>query len=311
MSPNRGALQVFLILSDDHGNVTSIEPNGVTEALGAEYSSLFPFEFGGNTRLLAYGKETGALDAFQLLDSAPWLSKMSQKSVIDTGFDGLEPFLLGNQPYLMCYSAKDGAFQFYGISENLSLSKPYYYSREREPGATQGFSMVKAFDSLGQLGIMGYNTEDGHVAIFRVSVRTTSPPGVPPLSLTPVWSHQWSRGWTRFAFFQFGGENFFLKTNVLKPNVNIDHILDDLSGSVPVGSHLDLRSAQQLDIVRSLNLPDGGPHFLTYEKTGETTLNRIRSDCLGWTTVASFRSKETASHLVPLAAGGRAMIVIG
>jgi hypothetical protein len=126
-----------------------------------------------------------------------------------------------------------------------------------------------------------------------------------------VWSHYWAKGWTRFAFFQYGGENFFLKTNAVKPNVIIDHILDDLSGTVSVGTHLDLRAAQRLDFVRSLDPPDLGPHFVTYEKTGETTVNRIRSDCLGWATVASFSSKENAGHVVPLVAGDRAMIVIG
>jgi hypothetical protein len=309
-SVRSGSSLIYLIRTDDRSNVTGVETLGSTEDLGAGYTSLFPMVVGDRAHLLAYDKTRGGLDVFQLLDSTPWLSKLSLTSKIDSGFDVIEPFVIGNQHHLMCYDSKAGAFEFLGLTDEFSLSKPYRYFRDREPSATLGFTTLKAFVAFGQLGILGYNFDDGHVVMFRLSVRTTSPTGVPPLSLNPVWSHYWAKGWTRFAFFQFGGENFFLKTNVLKPNVNIDHVLDDLSGTVPVGSHLNLEAAERLGIVRSLDLSDEGPHFITYQKTGETTLNRIRSDCLGWTTVASFKSKENAAHVVPLKVGGKAMMLV-
>ncbi len=305
-----GSASIYLIRTDDRSNVTGVETLGSTEDLAAGYSCLFPMVVGERTHLLAYDGASGGLDVFQLLDSAPWLTKPSLATRIDSGFDIIEPFVMGNQHHLMCYDSRAGAFQFLALTDGFSLSKPYRYSRDREPGATPGFTTLKAFVAFGQLGILGYSFDDGHVAIFRLSVRTTSSAaGVPPLSLSPVWSHYWAKGWTRFAFFQFGGENFFLKTNVLKPNVNIDHVLDDLSGTVPVGSHLDLQAAERLDIVRSLDLIEG-PHFITYQKTGEATLNRIRGDCLGWTTLTSFKSKENAAHVVPFNVGGRAMMLI-
>jgi hypothetical protein len=301
---------IYEIHTDDQLNVTGVELLGTAEGLAAGYSHLLPLAVGGRTRLLAYEKTSGVLDVFEVLGSAPWLTKLPFDLTVSPGLGHLEPFVMGNQNHLLCYDPKAGAFELLAITDDLSLSKPLRYSREREPGATQGFTTLKAFTTFGQLAILGYNFDDGHVAIFRLSVRTTSPPGVPPLWLTPVWSHYWAKGWTRFAFFQFGGENFFLKTNVLRPNVNIDHVLDDLSGTVPVGSHLDLHAADRLDIVHPLDLAGEGPHFVTYQKTGETTVNRIRSDCLGWTRVASFRSKENAAHVVPYVLGSRAMMIV-
>lgn len=309
MSSGQGGTQIYIIRTGDQANITGVELAGSAEDL-TEYSSLFPMAIGGKTYLLGYVSNSGRLDVFQLLESSPWVSRLHPKPTIDSGFQHIEPFVMGNLPHLMCYNSVEGAFEFLALTDDFAPSKPYRYSREREPGATKGFTTVKAFTSFGQLGILGYNIDDGHVAILRLSVRTSSPPGIPPLSLTPLWSHYWARGWTRFAFFQFGGENFFLKTNVLKPNVNIDHVLDDLSGTVPVGSHLDLRKAQQLDIVRPLELVDQGPHFVTYEKTGEMTVNRIRSDCLGWITVASFKSREDATHMFPFVVGGKAMLLV-
>ena len=301
---------VYTIRRDERARVTGAELVWSTEDLG-QYSNLFPIELDGKNHLLGYHRDDGGLDIFHLIDSPPWVNKLPVSARINPGYDHIEPFVMGNLTHLMCYSSKGGAFEFFGLAaDGFSLSEPFRYFRDREPTVTLGFTTVKALTSMSQLGILGYNFDDGHVATFRLSVRTTSPPGVPPLALSPVSSHYWARGWTRFAFFRFGGENFFLKTNVVKPNVNIDHVLDDLSGSVPVGSHLDLHHADRLGIVRPVELADEAPHFATYEKTGEVTLNRIRSDCLGWTTVVSFKSKENAVHLVPYAIGSKAMMIV-
>jgi hypothetical protein len=65
--------------------------------------------------------------------------------------------------------------------------------------------------------------------------------------------HAAAPGWTRFAFFQYGGANFFLKTNTAKSNVNIDHFNDVLSmGTVEIGSKLDLPDAQTLNNVETV-----------------------------------------------------------
>jgi hypothetical protein len=301
---------IYLVRTNSAGQVAGVEQIGSTQELGAGYSSLAPVVLGGKTYLLAYDRSRAGLHVFQLLDSPPWVTKLPAEPNLGPGFDVLEPFTMGNLPYLMCYASKEGNFELHSIGEGFSLSKPYRYFRDREPGVTRGYTMVKPVVSRGRLGLMGYNFDDGHVAIYAVSVRTTSPSGVPPLSLSPVWSHYWSPGWTRFAFFQFGGESFFLKTNVLKHKVNIDHILDDFSGNNEVGAYLDLRRAEQLEAVSALDPPGAGPHFVTYEKNGEMTVNRIRSDCLGWSLVSSLTSKEGASHVVSFSVGDKSFLVL-
>jgi hypothetical protein len=122
----------------------------------------------------------------------------------------------------------------------------------------------------------------------------------------------WAQGWTRFAFFQFGGENFFLKTNTWKPNVNIDHVLDDLAaGTAEVGSYLTLANAQRLDIVQPFSLGHGDPYFVSYMRSnGQLTLNRFHSDCLGWTTVASLTSKVGAAHVVPVQTADNSLFLL-
>ena len=303
------SILLYSIGPGDQPSEIRVELLGSIKSLETRYSSLCPIQVGGKTNLLAYDKNDGQLDAFELTRSSPWLRELSS-STINTGFDQIEPFVLGNQHHLLCYNSKDGIFEFLSLTDEFSFSKPFRYFRDRGTDRTHGFTTVEPFDALGKLGILAYNFDDGHVVIYDLKVRTTSPPGVPPLWMSPVWSHYWAQGWTRFAFFKFGGENFFLKTNVVRPNVNIDHILDDLSGTVPVGSHLTLEDADRLDIVRPLSLVDGAPHFITYEKTGRMTVNRIRSDCLGWTTVACFKSKESAGHVVPFNTGGTSLILV-
>jgi len=76
------------------------------------------------------------------------------------------------------------------------------------------------------------------------------------------WTKEWAQGWTRFAFFKMGGENFFLKTNPPHKNVNIDHMVDNpAEGSHPVGTHLPL--ALDLDVVAAVNFKHNA-YFASY-----------------------------------------------
>jgi hypothetical protein len=137
-------------------------------------------------------------------------------------------------------------------------------------------------------------------------------PEVPPLLMTPVWSHQWAKGWTRFAFFQLGGENFFLKTNTWKPNVNIDHVLDSLAaGTIEVGTRMSLHEAQELSNVEPFVLGCADPHFATYiSKSGEVTLNRFHSDCLGWTTIGKLNTQTGAGSVVSISTADRQVFLV-
>jgi hypothetical protein len=148
------------------------------------------------------------------------------------------------------------------------------------------------------------------VAMYTLSVTATSPKDMPPLFALAVWSHQWAKGWTRFAFFQFGGENFFLKTNTVKPNVNIDHVVDGLAGgTVEVATNMNLPDAQQVDIVRSMTVGHGDPYFVAYKKNGTAALYRFYSDCQGWTNALSLATVEDAGHVLAVPSGEQSLLM--
>jgi hypothetical protein len=283
---------------------------GTTDVVGPDYTSLFQFESGGQTYLIGYNRRRSALDAYQIIEGPPWITRAMSHPKVGSGFDSIEPFVIGNRPHLACYTSESGLFKLFSFGDGLSVSEPYEYYRTREPAPTVGFTTVKSFTCFGQVLLLGYDIDDGRVAMYKVSVTATSPPAIPPLRISHVWAHQWSKGWTRFAFFQFGGETFFLKTNVVHQNVNIDHVLDDLSGTAEVGTHLDLWHAKQLHTVQPFSMENGDPYFVTYERTGEITLNRFHGNCLGWSRAGTYKSIEGATHVVPTRAKGRLLLLV-
>lgn len=282
--------------------------------LKAGYSSLTTLTAQGKTYLFGYNSTAGSIDVYRFTASAPWLKADPQQLEVGAGYDIIEPLTLGNEPYVACYKAETGVFKLFAIAGDMTVSGTgYEFFRNHEPALTQGFTMVRSFNCFGSVVFMGYNGVNGYVATYTLSITSKSTGGAPPLLMTPNWSHVWAKGWTRFAFFQFGGENFFFKTNTWKPNVNIDHVLDDLSrGTVEVASHLNdaLKDAQALYVVESLTLGSGDPYFVTYMKNGQMTINRFHSDCQGWTTVASMKAIANATQVVPLAVNGKAFILV-
>ena len=278
--------------------------------LERDYTAMAPLQVGGRPHVLGYAPEPGDLDVYSIRSQAPHIEKTDLRLHVGPGYDMIEPFVIGNQPHLVCYAAKAGAFDLFSVGEGFSLSGPYRYAYTRGPAATAGFTTAKPFVSSGEVGVMGYSADDGHVAIYKISVVASSPPNVPPLKMTHVWAHQWARGWTRFAFFDLGGAIFFLKTNVVTPNVNIDRVLDGMVGAVRVGTRLDLPGALRLTDVQPFDLEGGDPWFVTYEKTGTTTLNRIHGDCQGWTRACSFNAAQGAERAIPLRLEGEAALFI-
>jgi hypothetical protein len=310
MATRRNSASIYSIQQGEKQNILEVNHVGSTPDLNTSYASLSKLAVKARVYLLGYDTKSAQPDVYQFQSGSPWVTRLSTQLKIGSGVDIIEPFVIGNQPHLMCYRAKDGTMEMFAIGDELSLSKPYRYVRYSEPGLTQGFTTLKPFTCFGQIVFLGYNGENGYVAMYTLSVVASSPANTPPLRMTPVWSHHWAKGWTRFAFFQLGGENFFLKTNTWKPNVNIDHVLDDLSGAVPVGTNLDLKNAQELGSVQAFNLEHGDPYFATYEKNGEVTLNHFNSNCLGWTTVAVFKSKENATHAIPIEVEGKLLLLV-
>jgi len=274
-----------------------------SKPLDEGYTSVFVFYEKSASFVVGYNRESGGGSAFQIEAKSSQVLPQSTTLNFESQWDTLEPFVLGNQPHVLSYREKTGQFAFFPIGPSLSLGKPYYFSRAHEPGITSGFTMVHPLVYQGAVYYIGYNGKTGAVALYNLAVTATSTDGLPPLVSINVWSHMWAKGWTRFSFFQLGGENFFLKTNIWRPNVNIDHIFDDFSkGTHEVCSYMNLKDAQLLDIVSPFSLAGGDPHFLAYKKSGETTLYRIHSNCVGWTEVASVDAMPGATHIVPVQA---------
>ncbi len=242
-----------------------------TAALSSSYSVVVPLTMKAQSYLVAYESSSASADVYEVSAASPFLSPSKTKLAIGKAKDKLNIFTLGNQPYLSVYTAKNGVFEIYRVNSDLSLSKPYEFYRNHELALSQSFTTLKFFVQFGQVVALGYR-DDGYVAMYTANIIAASPDGTPPLLMNPVWSHMWAPGWTRFAFFSLGGEPFFLKTNVKKLNVNIDHVLDTLStGTAEVGTLLQnqLPDALKITYVEPLLLGDADPWFVTYiDSTG-------------------------------------------
>ncbi|MBU6997061.1 MAG: hypothetical protein HXS42_05360 [Theionarchaea archaeon] len=273
-----------------------------TGTLPEGYTSIFPFAINSDSYMLMYDTTTHEADMY-LIKGTTWMNRVASQD-LDSGFDIMNSFLLANQPHILAYNAKSGTFEFFLIEQNLTLSLLYTYSKSYGDDATVGYTTVQPFSYRGSVYYLCYNFDTGGIAVYQLSVPETE-----PLKTTGIYLHEWAQGWTRFAFFKVGGENFFLKTNTKYVNVNIDHIVDDPSqGSHPVGTHLNL--PQDLDTVAAFSMNGGDPYFVTYKKSGETTFNRIHGDCLGWTQEAALSTVEDASLAVPFQIGSMNYVLI-
>jgi hypothetical protein len=265
----------------------------------------------GEQYLAAYDAQSGQLSISHFSLQHPLLKELPGKPKLGMAKDIVESFVLGNRPHILAYTARDGVFELRSVGNDLSVSHPYQFVRNHAPGITKGFTTIKPFTSQGIVSFLGYNGAEGPVGFYTLSAIASSPPGTPPLLLKNVWAHEWAKGWTRFAMFQFGGGNFFLKTNTWRPNVNIDHIFDNpADGTCEIASHLELKGAQEHTIVEPFTLEQGEPYFLTYKNDGQTTLNKFYADCTGWTELASFTAPADASGIIPLSARDRSKIYL-
>jgi hypothetical protein len=286
---------------------------GAEGGLAAGYTSLVPVHIGANAVLVAYNKAMQKTDVYTLLDRAPWVQPANAQPDLTGGpWDSLSTFVLGNEPYLMTYRRDTGTFGFFHVARDLAISKPYSFALPRNT-PTHGFTTVAPYTSLGQQYVAGYNFDTGIVANFSLAVTSTSAGGAPPLLALNVWYHQWAKGWTRFAFFQLGGANFFFKINTDKLNVNIDHMQDNPAmGSVEVGSYLQtqLPDALSIDIAAHIPWADGEPYLLTYiASTGATVVYRIHADCQGWTSLNASATEQGASQALPYRMGDTSFVL--
>jgi hypothetical protein len=250
--------------------------------------------------LLVGATAAGKLSLFQLSDAAPFVTPLPQQPELGMPIDLLTSFTLGGVTYLLGYQSKKGDLRFVALNDDLTLTTPYDYSRTRPPAVTPGWTTLQAVAYLSKVYLVAYDKEDGAVDLFSV-VATTASAASTPLEVDNVWDWKWAKGWTRFAFFQLGGENYFLKTNLAKLNVNIDHLSLDpniRSNEVLTWAQNALPNAATLEIVASFYLGDGEPGFLAYQANQPILLYSIWPNCQGWTQQAQLPATSGLSQIV-------------
>ena len=219
-------------------------------------------------------------------------------------WDLVRSLTFGGASYLLLYQQKNGSLTICRIRADHTLEFVSEYSRTY--GAkTTGFSTLGVYAHRGLVYVLGCSVDDGHAGIYQVIATEEI-----PATLTWQWNHQWAKGWTRFAFYNWGGENYFLKTNVAYKNVNIDHICDDASkGTHEVGSRLPL--PLDLDFVEPLYV-DHSPFFVAGRVTGELTFHRFHASGQGWSKEGEFVAIPGIRLLAPLIASeGSHLLVYG
>jgi hypothetical protein len=89
-------------------------------------------------------------------------------------------------------------------------------------------------------------------------------------------------------------------------------VLDNLaSGTTEVGADLALADALDLNSVEPFTFGNGDPYFLTYiSNSGDVTLNRFHSTCLGWTSGAKFRAKCDANVVIRIISSDRDLFLV-
>ncbi len=292
---------IYSIKSGAKANSLDVKNVADVDNLHQGYTSFFPFCRDNNTYLLAFDKTSLEADIYSVQNESNLSLECS--SQMKESWDILTPFLLAGQNLFIAYQASSGLYSFFRIEGDLSLK--YLYKYQKTYGdVTTGFTTIAPFSYRYGVYYVSYNKENGNVNYSRLTV-----PANNSLYSSKIWSDKWAKGWTRFAFFKMGGENFFLKTNTVYRNVNIDHIMSDpTQGSHPVGTHLDL--TQDLNIVMPFALPGGNPYFVAYRNNGKTKFNRINGNCLGWVQEAAITVKENCNSMVPFTLGDKNYLLV-
>ncbi|MEZ9524946.1 hypothetical protein [Enterovibrio norvegicus] len=205
----------------------------------------------------------------------------------------LKGFYFGGQPWLICYHSDSEYAQCYRINTTELTLENRVATRV---GA--GFTTITPLYYRNDVFFVAYNKNTGAVAKYQMMS-----PAYSPLYCQVSWSATWAQGWTRFAFFRLGGENFFIKTNEKYNKVNIDHFMD----SIDLGSHPVLNESATplmlgLSDVQTFYDSNNTPYFYTYQPDGSMTFNRFDGDCNGWKVALTCQQAANSSlrHTVQL-----------
>ncbi len=214
--------------------------------------------------------------------------------------DYLEVFYLGGIPYLVTYAKADSDLNFYCLNADNSLTQVH------NQYVGMGFSMMHVLPYRDTTCVVLYNGNTGECVKYQIAV-----PPYAGLSLTKVWSDVWAKTWGHFTFFQFGGENFFLKINQQHEKVNIDHFMDDADeGSHPVLSQDAANDMLNSAVIAGFQGQQGQAYFVNYQYNGSLTLNSIYPNALGWWTLDSATVDSGGSVLHPFSINGSDYLLI-
>jgi hypothetical protein len=294
---------IYRISESDQANTVTVDnvwtQSGTGIAPGLTNLITFPWDDG----VLLLGQAAdGSVASYKLADTAPHVTPLASNFDLAGPCDILRPFVIGGVQHLIAYRAQSGELSFHRVNDDLTLSKPMKSRRLRSPGLTTGWTLMEPLTYLGMVYYVSYDIKSGAVQMFDVNVTATSEGGVPPLRTLNVWSWQWAHGWTNFAFFQLGGDNFFFKINVDIPNVNIDHLSTNPNQrSNEVCTHKGDIMPDNQDhslLVRPLTLSHGAPYLVSYMPSGTTRVFRVHADCQAWTQEAQADTVAGASDVV-------------
>lgn len=295
----------------DVNNVWTHRDAGIAAGL----KNFIQFPWDGGVLILGQAAD-GAVQSYKLTAETPFVTPVTSNFDLGGPCDILKPFVIGGVQHLVAYRAAAGKLSFHRVNADMTLSKPYVYYRLRSPGLTTGWTMLEPITYLNMAYYVSYDMKTGAVELFDINVTATGDGDTPPLQSLNVWSWQWAHDWTRFAFFQLGGENFFFKINIgPSPNVNIDHLsLDPNLRSNEVCTKMNEQMPNNQDetlVVRPLILSQGTPYLVSYlPSTGATNFYRVHGDCQGWSSEASLNTITDASQIITYRLGGRSFALL-
>lgn len=270
--------------------VNPVDPR-VVNPLNDDIQCFEYFELNGVSYLLTFEKTTAVANIYQIYDPSDGIFfKSIGRCDISFGVSMIAIIYLNNSPVCAAFDQQTGNINFLKISPDFSLNQVYSLI------AGNGITTLKAFTYRGEQFLIAYNMSTGEVVKYQVSANTSA-----DFSVSSVWTAKWATTWTRFSFFQIGAENFFIKTNLSRSKVNIDHFMDDANeGSHPV-LNIDA-PAQMLGLNNVNTFTDfmGFPYFATYRTNGEVTINRVYGNCLGWEVECMVSTDTNRSLMLPI-----------
>ncbi len=301
MSTSQDTSVQFLAIQNNNNHwsiTTQALPEKTLQALPKAVTASAELSTRENHYTLLYSATTQTLSVFGN-DTTEYLVAVAAIKMPNP-LDILNVFYLGGMPYLVTY-ANDGKYlNFYRYNSDHTVSALHNLY------VGEGLTMVKALPYRDISFLVAYNGTTGDCTKYQISL-----PPYDGLSVLETWSASWAKTWGHFNFFQFGGENFFLKANQDHKKVNIDHFMDDPDeGSHPVLSQdatSAMLNAQAISIYQG---SEGQAYFLVYQSSGNLTLSSIYPNCLGWWELTNTSVAGSGQTLQPILVNDQPFLLI-